>query len=63
MQKITDEVSELEQSRIDAIAYINSAPTTKERQHRKKEMYHVLYTTSGQEILFERQEKIKPPTT
>lgn len=40
----TDEVSELEQERIDAVSYINSAPNPEERNRRKQEVYYVLYS-------------------
>lgn len=39
----TDNVSELEQERIDAVSYINSAPNPEERTRRKSEVYYVLY--------------------
>ena len=49
----TDEPSETEKLRIEAVAYINSAPNNQERQLRKKEVHGMLYGSGYDVSLFD----------
>jgi len=59
-----DEPSEEQKKLNEAVAYINSAPNSEERNRRKGEMYSTLYSTGYHINLFDylkAEAEVKPP--